>query len=99
MNKYIEQVNEYLVDRVIKNDDSVLEMLCQFYTIDNPVENAEIRSRFYSLDQILHQLTLSENDRVFTLVCDLCQEHMRVAFLKGMQTGFCLSKELTQPDN
>ncbi len=97
MNPYIAQVNTYLENRPISQKEPVLELLGQFYTIDNPVDNAAIRCRFEKLDQILKPLTLTQNNQVFNLVCDLCTEHTKKAFLEGVQAGFCLSRELTFP--
>ena len=97
MNPYIEQVNTYLANRRMDQEDSVLELLCHFYTIDNPVDNAAIRCRFQMLGQILQQLAIGDHSKVIDLACDLCTEHMRIAFLEDVHVGFCLSNELTTP--
>lgn len=97
MNPYIEQVNTYLENRPASHSEPVLELLSQFYTIDNPVDNVAIRCRFEKLDQILQPLTLAQNNQVFSLVCDLCTEHTHKAFLEGVQAGYSLSRELEVP--
>jgi len=98
MNRYIECLNEYLEAQAPSYGDedahSLLEMLYSFYSSENPVFNAEIRHQFQALDDILGQLTLPENDAVFSLTAQLCYAHERQAFMDGIHVGMRLFTEL-----
>lgn len=73
---------------------SLLEMLYQVYVEYNPFDTPRIRECFSQLDHLLSPLTLADTDRVFALVCHLCSEHEKLAFLEGIRVGAALSEEL-----
>lgn len=77
-----------------KNSRSVSELLYEYYTEENPIDTEEIRERFREINQILCKLPMQENDRIFTLVCDLCSQQERFAFLEGFRVGIRLLLEL-----
>lgn len=98
MNPYMKKLNDYLLQAPMNyaEGESLLEMLLLCYTQANPVENAQIHKRYQELDAILEKLTLEENDQVFALTCDLCEEHTHAAFYEGLHFGVHLVTELLQ---
>lgn len=74
--------------------DSVLELLCHYYTVANSIDNLVIRARLQELNGILQKLSIRENDAVCDLVMGLCDEYIRQAFLVGACTGARLVTEL-----
>ena len=98
MNPYIEKLNIYLTenppDYGYNDAASLLEMLYRFYTEHNPIEDAAIKENFKKLDHCLYHLTIRENDEVFDLAVDLCQQFARSAFLAGIHVGVRLYSEL-----
>ena len=100
MNRYIENLKSFLSKQapnyLYDDANSLLEMLCYYYTISNPVNNAVIRCQFKELDDVLCRLSLPEIDAVFSLTCDLCVSHERQAFLDGIHVGMRLFSELNE---
>ena len=75
---------------------SISELLYESYTEEKPIDTEEIRAGFREINQIINRLTIQENDSVFTIVCRLCSQHERQAFLEGLRVGVQLFRELTQ---
>ena len=74
---------------------SLLELLYRCYTEHNPIDNAEIRAAFSSLDGMLGKLTLAENDQVFYTLCRICSETEHLAFMEGLRVGLRLESEIS----
>ena len=102
MNPYIEKLKAYLSNRPTscrwEDGNSILELLCYIYTVQNPIHNSVILYQFRELNRIEENLTWEERERLSELVCQLCTEHMRKAFLEGLQVGFRLFTELSEPE-
>ncbi len=100
MNTYIEKIKTYLHEQTpdygYADVSSLLEMLYACYTTHNPINNDRIRQCLAQQNDILSQLTLEENDRMFTTTSELCLIHERLAFLEGIQVGARLVMELTE---
>lgn len=94
MNPYIKKLQEHLEKNPRADGQSVLKVLCNYYTMEHAVDTEEIHRRFQELDDILRQLPVSQHTRVTDLVCILCGAHIEEGFLDGVQTGFRLSAEL-----
>ena len=73
---------------------TIAELLYNCYTELNPIDTTEIRRGFREIDQLICNLSVHDNDRVFALVCQLCTQHERLAFLTGMRVGAQLLLEL-----
>ena len=73
---------------------TIAELLYNCYTELNPIDTTEIRRGFREIDQIISNLSVQDNNRVFALVCQLCTQHERLAFLTGMRVGAQLLLEL-----
>ncbi len=99
MNCYIESLKSFLAEQTpcfgYDDANSILEMLYYYYTTANPVDSAVIRCQFKELNDILCRLTLKENDKVFSLACNLCVAYERQAFLEGIHVGMRLFTELS----
>ena len=100
MNGYIEKLKRYLSDRKFEDDCEdgkfLVDILYSYYIEDHPIESEYIKSRYGHLDAILSKLTLRENDEIFKITVDLCDEHTKLAFLNGVDVGFRLFTELKQ---
>ena len=98
MNNYINALKSYLTgqEKTIDRDDprSVLDLLFYIYISEKPLQSAVIRRRFQQIAQVIGHLSLEDNDKISDLVCDLCAEHARRAFLEGIRVGFSLNTEL-----
>ena len=100
MNPYIEKLKAYLKDWTNDREDpeSILELLCYYYTAEKSVDNAVIRSRFQEMESILSKLSIQDNDTIFRLTIEACEEYMKQAFLTGARTGARLVIELQQSE-
>ena len=69
MNRYVKSLKAFLAEQTpcygYDDANSLLEMLCYYYTSDNPVDNGLICCQFKELDNILSKLSLADNDKVF----------------------------------
>lgn len=69
MNRCIENIKSFLAEQTpcfgYDNAHSVLEMLCYYYTVANPVDNPKTRCQFKKLNDISCHLPLPENDAIF----------------------------------
>lgn len=98
MKQYIDILKKHLAEHVpnygYHDAHCLLDMLCNCYTENNPVENAHIRQAFENLDFRLKPLSLQENDAVIDIVCDLCIEYQHLSFVAGIEVGLRLFSEL-----
>ena len=94
MNPYIKKLQEYLEKNPRADGESVLKVLCNYYTMEHAVDTEEIHRRFQELDNILRQLPVSQHTQVTDLACILCSAYIEEGFMDGVQTGFRLSAEL-----
>ena len=73
---------------------SILECLWSTYTESNPIHAKVIKDRFHDLGSIFDTLPRQQADSLFNVVCDLCLEHEKAAFIEGMQLGAKITAEL-----
>lgn len=73
---------------------SLLEMLYLAYTELNPIDSQAIRNHFRQLEAFFAILSPEGSDQAFAVICRLCSEHERTAFLEGIQIGARLMTEL-----
>lgn len=100
MNPYIEKLNAYLAEQPASkytDAESIIQVLQYYYTMENPIDTAVIRCQFREVDSCLQCLSFEENNAIFRLICDLCCEHTKNAFTRGLHTGLQLHTELFQP--
>lgn len=95
MKEYIEALNQYAQEQGVGEGKSLLELLYYCFCTHNDLDTEEIRKNVQEIDGILKNLSLEDNNTLFDLVCDLCEEYQHEAFHTGLLVGFHLCKELT----
>ena len=73
---------------------SVLDELYRCYSESGAASGGAVNERFELLEETVTQLPKEAADRVMEIVCGLCQEHERQAFIAGVRTGVRLNSEL-----
>ena len=73
--------------------ESILEMIHWYYAECNPFHTQEIKDGFADLNDYMEGLPIKDNDAVFSLVCRICAEYQRLAFIAGFHVGFRLEQE------
>ena len=73
--------------------DSVLTMLYECYSENNPYDNEQIRAEFTELYKQMNGLPLREMDNIVYPVCKLCRDHERAGFIEGIKIGMRLVEE------
>ena len=98
MNPYIIKLNEYLAAHPpnygYRDVDSLLDMLYNFYSENNPINTVVIKQSFEKLEHFLDRFTLAECDCVLDTLSCLCSQHEEQAFRIGVQIGMRLFNEL-----
>ncbi len=99
MNPHIEKLKAYLAQFPQERDNagSVMEVLCHYYTVENPVENAVIQAELLDMGPILEKLSLEDNNALFGTCIRLCTAYTDQAFFAGLRTGAQLFIELYEP--
>ena len=99
MDEFMEKLKAYIyanpTDFGDGDAESILEMIHWYYTECNPIHTQEIKDGFADLNDYMEGLPIKDNDAVFNLVCRLCAEYQRLAFIAGFQIGFRLEQELS----
>lgn len=98
MKEYIRQLKKYIAEHPLDFGDgdaeSILEMLHWYYAECNPIYNDQIRQLYARLDRLMEGVSIKENNAVLNVVCDLCAEHQRLAFIAGVKVGILLEQEI-----
>lgn len=91
-----EELCKHHVDKPLNlaNADTILDMIYWDYIEQNNIDNEKTRELFDRLRELV-PLTGRAFDEVFNLVCDLCLEFGRLAFINGLRFGYALQKELS----
>ena len=79
------------------NDDrvsSVLEFLYVVYADNQGRDPKEIEQGFMDLDGCLENVSLDDNNEIFSIVCSLCNSYEERAFKDGLRLGAYLMLEL-----
>ncbi len=76
--------------------DDVLGMLYCCYHQCRGDDKKAVKEKFDQLDAVLSKLSLSDNNRVFSVIVSLCQEYQKDAFREGLLVGLHLYRELLQ---
>ena len=102
MNAIIEKLKEHLLQQPVNygydDADSLLQMLYYYYTVANPISSDAIRRKYEAVINHIDRLSVQQSDSIFDLICELCLEHERCAFIEGIHVGVRLTTELT-PEN
>ena len=98
MNQFVQAFCEYIQNnpRQYGNEDinSVIYLIYDCFTELNPIDTEEIRAYFGEINDVVERLTVEENDCVFSVVCQLCSVHERLAFVEGFRMGMQLMMEI-----
>ena len=96
MNPYFESLKAHIKANPpnFGDGDSVLTMLYECYSENNPYDNEQIRSDFNELYRQMNGMPLREMDQIVYPVCTLCRDHERSGFIHGVQVGIRLAEEL-----
>lgn len=98
MNPYIQYLQEYLTEKHIdygySDAKTLLDMIYYAYSLNNLIDNEKIRDRFNKANKILSRLTMHDNNQLFEMISELCEEHAHLAFLAGVHVGYLLDREL-----
>lgn len=73
--------------------NSVLTMLYECHSENNPYDNEQIRADFTELYKQMNGLPLREMDNIVYPVCKLCRDHERAGFIEGIKIGMRLVEE------
>lgn len=74
--------------------DSVLTMLYECYSENNPFDSEQILADFHALYEAMNGKTLREMDEIVYPVCTLCRDHEKAGFVEEVKIGIILSYEL-----
>ena len=100
MDSYIKKLRQYIADNPIRFDydcdHTALDSLYWHYTESHSLSNEKTKPADADINACLDELSLKDNDRVFSLLATLCAEHERIAFLSGLQVGAQLMLEITE---
>ena len=76
--------------------ESVMDLLYVAYTENQGRDPNEINQCFIDLETYLENLSLEENDSIFTLLCRICTLHEEKAFKDGLRLGAYFMLELRE---
>lgn len=97
MRSSVEQFLSYLREgtaiRSHEDFDSLLEMLCRYYTEFYPAENESISEAYASILPLIQPLSHKRERRLLFIIGRRCQEHERAAFQEGVRVGAQLTME------
>ena len=98
MNNIAKRLTSYMdkhpIDLGDTDCETVLDQLYQAYAESHESDPPEIRDGFKELDDLLGDLSLDDNNAVWSLCCQLCTAYEHKAFLDGLQYGAHLIAEL-----
>ena len=96
MKPYFEALKAYIEQHPPNFGDaeSVLGMLYECYTENNPYDNEQIKSDFNELYQQMNEMPLREMDKIIYPVCKLCRDHEKAGFVEGIKMGIKLTEEI-----
>ncbi len=96
MNQYIEKLKDHLKLFPKDGDDfnSVLDLLCYYFTMEHSVDTAVIRAKFSEVGNVLEKLSLEDNNSLFGAMVYLCDAYSTQAFKEGVRVGAELMIEL-----
>ncbi|MBQ7784902.1 MAG: hypothetical protein IJ381_01960 [Clostridia bacterium] len=99
MDSYLETIKTFLSENKPNygagNIDSLLGMLYWDYTERNPINSPQIKEDFRRLHSWFDGLSREEDDKIFSLILGLLEQHQFQAFREGMHVGLRMMTELT----
>ena len=97
MEKLRDQIEKYLKnpESGFLGEPNLLALLFRCAEERQPLENEAIREAFAKLENELHHLPLKDNNRVFFIVTELCDQYARQAFSAGFEVGLRFREEVS----
>ena len=89
MNDYLTALQTHLAARQ-SNSQNILGLLYDAYNDTTGMDNAEIKTDFERLYQLMNGKPLQEIDEIIYAVCTLCRDHEKAGFIEGIKIGFHL---------
>lgn len=77
-------------------EDTALNLLYRQYQDLEVRDRTGIRVKLAKVNHIIEKLPLQDNDAVFYLMVELCDEHEKRGFLGGVRIGAKLMQELNR---
>ena len=96
MKNYMEAIKSHIEAHPpnFGDGESVLTMLYECYSENNPYDNEQIKADFEGLYRQMNGMPLREMDKIVYPVCKLCRDHERAGFVEGIKIGIRLQTEL-----
>lgn len=96
MEKFLEILKRHIAEHPPNYGDgeSVLTMLYECYSENNPYDNEQIKADFHALYKEMNGMPLREMDQIIYSVCKLCRDHEKAGFIEGIKIGMVLAQEL-----
>ena len=96
MKSYFEALKTYTEQHPPNYGDgeSVLGMLYECHSENNPYDNEQIKADFSELYRQMNGMPLREMDKIIYPVCKLCRDHEKAGFIEGIKIGIHLFEEL-----
>ena len=84
--------------RIFSEDEAntrpLLDLIQQYYTVYNPIDNTGISVEIEDIELLMMQLSQKRKRRIKRLIGDLCEEHERAAFIEGIRVGGSLLMQI-----
>ncbi len=102
MNEIAQRMKAYIDTHPFDSGDydyeTILEQLYMAYSESHEADPPEIKDAFSELNSFLDDLSLDNNNAVFSLTCRISIACERRGFLNGLQYGAHLMSELFKED-
>ncbi len=100
MSIHLDEVLDYLDDQQVcrkaENMESLMEMIHEGYTRYYKTDKETIYTLFRQLRSIWEPCSPMQEDRMFSLICDLCRELELQSFSQGVCAGMLLMTEVNR---
>ena len=96
MKNYFETLKAYVEANPSNFGDgeSVLTMLYECHSENNPYDNEQIKADFNELYRQMNGMPLREMDKIIYPVCTLCRDHEKAGFVSGVKIGIKMATEI-----
>ena len=96
MKNYMEAIKSHIEAHPpnFGDGESVLTMLYECYSENNPYDNEQIKADFEELYRQMNGMSLRDMDKVIYPVCKLCRDHEKAGFTEGIKVGIHLATEI-----
>jgi len=98
MKKFVEKLQQREAEKPPNYGDSnsVLGLLYECFSENNPYDNDQIKADFEELYRQMNGMSLRDMDKVIYPVCKLCRDHEKAGFIEDIKVGIRLQAELIE---